>query len=91
MFQPIDFWTAVIVFFGYLIIDILSSWFIIALNKLQRGTTTIQTFCLHMGSGLIIFQYTHNLSYLVFAALGAFLGNYILLTIAIRKSAKDKK
>jgi len=43
-----------------------------------------------MGSGIVIFQYTHNLSYLVFAALGASLGNYILLTIEIRRqNGKD--
>ena len=89
MFQGIEFWTAVLIFFGYLVIDVASSWFIIALNKLQRATTTILTFCLHMGSGIGIYQYTHNFSYLIFAALGASLGNYILLTIEINRQKKN--
>jgi hypothetical protein len=90
MFHNIEFWKAFLIFIGYFFLDIASSWFIIALNKLQRGTTTILTFCLTYGSGTIIFQYTHNLSYLLFAALGASLGNFVLVTIERRKTAKSK-
>jgi hypothetical protein len=91
-FEGINLGTAMLIFFGYFCIDIASSWFIIALNKLQRVTTTTLTFCLTYGSGTIIFQYTHNLSYLLFAALGASLGNFVLLTIEIeRQKSKVKK
>jgi hypothetical protein len=92
-FEGINIFTAIIIFFAYFFIDIASSCFILELNKLQRASTTTLTFCLHMGSGAIIFQYTHNISYLVFAALGASLGNFVLLTIAIWKvkANKDKK
>jgi lipoprotein signal peptidase len=93
MFQGVEFWTALAIFFGYFILDIGSSWFIIALNRLQLGTTTILTFLLYMGSGIGIFKYTHNISYLVFAALGASLGNFVLVLIAKRqqKFNKEKK
>jgi hypothetical protein len=79
--QGIEFWTALIIFLGYFLLDILSSWFIIALNKLQLGTTTILTFLLYIGSGAGIYQYTHHFIYLLFAALGASLGNFVLVTI----------
>jgi hypothetical protein len=85
MFQEIEFWKAVIIFFGYFLLDIASSWFIIALNKLQTGTTTILTFLLYIGSGAGIYQYTHHFFYLVFAALGASLGNYVLVTLAKKR------
>jgi hypothetical protein len=85
MFHGIEFWTAVAIFFGYLILDVLSSWFIIALNKLQTGTTTTLTFLLYIGSGAGIYQYTHHFFYLVFAALGASLGNFLLVYIEKRR------
>jgi hypothetical protein len=91
MFQGIEFWKAVLIFIGYFGLDILSSWFIIALNRLQRGTTTILTFLLYIGSGAGIYQYTHHFSYLVFAALGACLGNYVLLTIEINRQKNKSK
>jgi hypothetical protein len=83
--------TAFLVFLGFFTIDILSSCFIIALNKLQVGTTTILTFLLQMGAGIGIFQYTHNLYYLVFAACGASIGNFVLVTIEKKKQKNDKK
>lgn len=85
MFREIEFWKAILIFFGYFILDIASSWFIIELGKLHRGTTTILTFCLYMGSAAGIFQYTHNFSYSLFMACGAALGNYVLLTLEIRR------
>ena len=91
MFHDIEIGKALLIFLGYCLLDITSTWYFVALSKLWKGTTTILTFCLYMGSGIGIYQYTHTFAYLVFAALGASLGNYILLTIAIRKSAKDKK
>jgi hypothetical protein len=91
MFQGIEFWKAVLIFLGYFALDILSSWFIIALNRLQRGTTTILTFLLYIGSGAGIYQYTHHFSYLVFAALGASVGNFVLLTIEINRQKNKSK
>jgi hypothetical protein len=91
MFQGIEIWTALIIFLGYFFLDILSSWFIIALNKLQRGTTTTLTFLLYMGSGAGIYQYTHHFIYLLFAASGASLGNLVLVTIEIRREKSKVK
>ena len=89
MLNGIHFWTAIAIFFGYFILDIASSWFIIALNKLQTGTTTILTFLLYIGSGAGIYQYTHHFFYLVFAALGASLGNYVLVVWEIRRQKNN--
>ena len=89
MLHGIEFWTAIAIFFGYFILDIASSWFIIALNKLQKGTTTILTFLLYIGSGAGIYQYTHHFFYLVFAALGASLGNYVLVVWEIRRQKNN--
>jgi hypothetical protein len=88
MFQGIEFWTVILIFIGYFLMDIVSSWFIIALNKLQITTTTILTFLLYMGAGAGIYQYTHQFSYLIFAALGATLGNFTLVTIEKRRRRK---
>jgi hypothetical protein len=85
MFKEVDFWTAVIIFFGYFTIDILSSCFIIALNKLHRGATTTLTFLLTVGAGMGIYQYTHHILYLLFAGCGASLGNFVLVTIAKKR------
>ena len=89
MLHGIEFWTAIAIFFGYFILDIASSWFIIALNKLQTGTTTILTFLLYIGSGAGIYQYTHHFFYLVFAALGASLGNYVLVESEKKHQERD--
>jgi hypothetical protein len=88
MVEQFNIWLAILIFVGYFFIDVISSWFIIALGKLQRGTTTTLTFLLYMGSAAGIFQYTHNFSYSVFMALGAALGNFVLVTIEIRKKKK---
>jgi hypothetical protein len=85
MFKDIDIGLAVLIFIGYFFLDILSSCFIIALNKLQTATTTILTFLLYIGSGAGIYQYTHHFTYLLFAALGASLGNYVLVKIERQK------
>ncbi len=90
MLERIDIGTAILIFFGYALMDIVSSWFIIALSKLQLTTTTILTFLLYMGGGAGIYQYTHNFSYLIFAALGACLGNFILVSVERRRAAKSK-
>jgi hypothetical protein len=82
---------AILIFLGFFIIDILSSWFIIALNRLQVATTTILTFLLQMGAGAGVFEYTHNFYYLIFAACGATLGNFVLVTIEKRRIKNDKK
>jgi hypothetical protein len=87
MFIGIEFWTAFFIFFGYCIIDIASSWFIIELGKLHKTTTTVLTFLLYMGTGTGIYQYTHHYFYLILAALGASLGNFILVTIAKKKAS----
>jgi hypothetical protein len=44
-----------------------------------------------MGGGAGIYEYTHNFSYLVFAACGASLGNFILLTIEMKNAKKRDK
>jgi len=80
MLHGIEFWTTTAVFFGFFTLDILSSCFIIALNKLQITATTTMTFLLQYAAGLGVFQYTHNLSYLTFAALGATAGNFVLVS-----------
>jgi hypothetical protein len=92
MFQDIEIGKALLIFFGYCLLDITSTWYFVALSKLWKGTTTILTFCLYMGSGIGIYQYTHAFSYLVFAAAGASLGNFILVSWEIRKqkAAKSK-
>ena len=89
MLNGIHFWTAIAIFFGYFLMDIISSWFLLALNKLQITTTTILTFLLYMGGGAGIYQYTHHISYLVFAACGASLGNYVLVTVEKRRRKND--
>lgn len=89
MFHGIEFDKAIIIFFGYCLLDITSSWFFIELSKLHRNSTTILTFLLYIGGGAGIYEYTHNLAYLVFAACGASLGNYLLLTIEIRNKKRD--
>jgi hypothetical protein len=91
MFQGIEIGTAILIFFGYFIMDIISSWFLLALNKLQITTTTILTFLLYIGSGAGIYQYTHHFFYLVFAAFGASLGNYILVVVEKRRQRYDKE
>ena len=88
--RGVDLWMAILVFFGFFTIDILSSCFIIELGKLNRSSTTALTFILQMGAGAGVFQYTHNFSYLVFAALGASLGNFVLVTVEIRRRKLTK-
>jgi lipoprotein signal peptidase len=91
MFDGIEFWTALAIFIGYFIMDIISSWFIIALSKLHLTTTTILTFLLYMGGGAGIYQYTHHFSYLIFAAFGASLGNFVLVSFEKRRQKNDIK
>jgi hypothetical protein len=91
MFHDIEIGKAILIFIGYAILDLISTWYFVALSKLWKGTTTILTFCLYMGSGIGIYQYTHNIVYLVFAALGASLGNFILVTLEIKKQKNDIK
>jgi hypothetical protein len=89
MFQDIEIGKALLIFFGYCLLDITSTWYFVALSKLWKGTTTILTFCLYMGGGAGIYQYTHNFSYLLFAALGASLGNYILVSVEKRRKNSE--
>jgi hypothetical protein len=89
MFEGVQFSTALLIFIGYFALDILSSWFIIALNRLQITTTTILTFLLYIGSGAGIYQYTHHFTYLIFAALGATLGNLVLVLIEKKRLKKN--
>ena len=89
MFQDIEIGRAVLIFFGYCILDIVSSWFFVALGRLQVVTTTILTFCLYIGGGAGIYQYTHNFAYLLFAALGASLGNFILVSVEKRRKNSE--
>jgi hypothetical protein len=90
MFQEIEIGKAILIFFGYALMDVISSCFIIALSKLQITQTTILTFLLYMGGGAGIYQYTHNFSYLIFAALGASLGNFLLVTVERRRKKNNK-
>jgi hypothetical protein len=80
MFEGIQFWIAVGVFTLFCALDFLSSWFIIEFLKRKRWSTSIQTFLLQMGAGIGVYQYSHKFCYLIFAALGAALGNFILVT-----------
>jgi hypothetical protein len=89
MFEGIEFWKAIFIFVGYFFLDVLSSWFILALNRLQLWTTTGLTFLLYIGSGAGIYQYTHNFTYLIFAALGATLGNFFLVWEEINRQKKN--
>jgi general stress protein CsbA len=82
---------AVLILLGFGLLDFLSSWFIIALNRLQIATTTILTFLLQMGAGVGVIEYTHNFYYLLFAAVGASLGNVILVLREKRRQKQDKK
>ena len=88
MFHDIVLYKAVLIFFGYAILDYVSSWFYIALSKLQVVTTTTLTFLLYLGGGAGIYEYTHNFTYLLFAASGACLGNFILVFREKRRKRK---
>lgn len=91
MFQGIDIGTCLLLFIGYFILDIASSWAIIAIQKLQRGIATSLTFFLYIGSAVGIIEYTHNFIYAFPVALGATAGTFVLLTIEKRRAAKRDK
>jgi hypothetical protein len=44
-----------------------------------------------MGAGVGVIEYTHNFYYLLFAAVGASLGNVILVLREKRRQKQDKK
>lgn len=71
--------TAALVFFTYVLIDILYAWYVIAVGKRQAGIAAVTSSLLYSLAAYGVLTYSKNIVYIGFLAVGAFLGTYIVV------------
>lgn len=69
--------TAAMVFFTYVVIDMLYAWYILCVGKRQAVTASFLTAIIYSLLAFGVVSYSKNILYLVPLASGAFLGTYL--------------
>lgn len=73
--------TAALIFFTYVLIDILYAWYVIAVGKRQAGVAAVSSSLLYSLAAYGVLTYSKNITYIAFLAAGAFLGTYIVVKL----------
>lgn len=75
--------TAAMVFFTYVVIDMLYAWYILCVGKRQAITASVLTSIIYSLLAFGVVSYSQNILYLIPLASGAFIGTY--LTVQFKK------
>lgn len=76
--SPINFWLAVALFFGYLVVDGMYAYYTLAVVKRRALVAASTSFVMHFILAAGVLSYTKNFLYVVPLALGSFVGTYLV-------------
>jgi hypothetical protein len=76
--------TAILVFFTYVLIDVLYALYIIFVEKRQAFYSAVVSSLIYSFGALGILSFSKNVYYIIPLALGAFLGTYV--TVLVKKN-----
>jgi hypothetical protein len=74
-------YTAVLIFITYVLIDVLYAWYIIAVGKRQELQAAVASSLLYSLAAYGVITYSRNVMYIAFLAAGAFLGTYVIVKL----------
>lgn len=79
MLATFEWSTALLVFGLFVVMDVLYAWYTLSVTKAQPWKASFTAAVMYFINAVGVINYTHNHLYLVFIAVGSFIGTYVVV------------